>query len=110
VWVETVALHIGIGPVPLRGLAALLFLGGIVYALVSGNWGIGAIVFGLGAMVFIATQAKRYPMFRLNQWYKPGLLCIGDAAHAMSPAGGVGVNYAIQDTVATANLLAAKFR
>jgi hypothetical protein len=48
---ETVALHIGISPVPLRGLAALLFLGGIVYALVSGNWGIGAIVFGLGAMV-----------------------------------------------------------
>ena len=36
---------------PLRGLAALLFLGGIVYALVSGNWGIGAIVFGLGAVV-----------------------------------------------------------
>jgi hypothetical protein len=51
VWVETVALHIGIGPVALRGLAALLFLGGIVYALVSGNWGIGAIVFGPGAVV-----------------------------------------------------------
>jgi hypothetical protein len=48
---ETVALHIGISPVPLRGLAALLFLGGIVYALVSGNWGLGAIVFGLGAVV-----------------------------------------------------------
>jgi hypothetical protein len=48
---ETVALLIGIGPVALRGLPALLFLGGIVYALVSGNWGIGAIVFGLGAMV-----------------------------------------------------------
>ena len=42
---------------------------------------------------------------RLRQWYKPGLLCIGDAAHAMSPAGGVGVNMAIQDAVATANLL-----
>jgi hypothetical protein len=39
------------GTVPLRGLAALLFLGGMVYALVSGNWGIGAIVFGLGAVV-----------------------------------------------------------
>jgi hypothetical protein len=51
VWVETVALHIGIGPVQLRGLAALLFLGAIVYALVSGNWGIGAIVFGPGALV-----------------------------------------------------------
>lgn len=42
---------------------------------------------------------------RLRQWYKSGLLCIGDAAHAMSPAGGVGVNMAIQDAVATANLL-----
>ena len=38
----------------------------------------------------------------------PGLLCIGDAAHAMSPVGGVGVNLAVQDAVATANLLAAK--
>jgi 2-polyprenyl-6-methoxyphenol hydroxylase-like FAD-dependent oxidoreductase len=42
---------------------------------------------------------------RLKQWYRPGLLCIGDAAHAMSPAGGVGINLAIQDAVATANLL-----
>jgi 2-polyprenyl-6-methoxyphenol hydroxylase-like FAD-dependent oxidoreductase len=49
-------------------------------------------------------------MDRLERWYRPGLLCIGDAAHAMSPAGGVGVNYAIQDAVATANLLAAKLR
>jgi 2-polyprenyl-6-methoxyphenol hydroxylase-like FAD-dependent oxidoreductase len=45
---------------------------------------------------------------RLNTWSKPGLLCIGDAAHAMSPVGGVGINLAIQDAVATANLLAAK--
>ena len=44
---------------------------------------------------------------RLRQWYRPGLLCIGDAAHAMSPVGGVGINLAIQDAVATANLLAA---
>jgi 2-polyprenyl-6-methoxyphenol hydroxylase-like FAD-dependent oxidoreductase len=44
---------------------------------------------------------------RLRQWYRPGLLCIGDAAHAMSPAGGVGINLAIQDAVATARLLAA---
>ncbi|TAJ47271.1 MAG: FAD-dependent oxidoreductase [Herbiconiux sp.] len=44
---------------------------------------------------------------RLNTWYRPGLLCIGDAAHAMSPAFGVGVNYAIQDAVAAANRLAA---
>jgi 2-polyprenyl-6-methoxyphenol hydroxylase-like FAD-dependent oxidoreductase len=42
---------------------------------------------------------------RLRQWHQPGLLCIGDAAHAMSPAGGVGINLAIQDAVATANLL-----
>jgi 2-polyprenyl-6-methoxyphenol hydroxylase-like FAD-dependent oxidoreductase len=42
---------------------------------------------------------------RLRRWYRPGLLCIGDAAHAMSPAGGVGINLAIQDAVASANLL-----
>lgn len=42
---------------------------------------------------------------RLQKWYRPGLLCIGDAAHAMSPIGGVGINLAIQDAVATANLL-----
>jgi 2-polyprenyl-6-methoxyphenol hydroxylase-like FAD-dependent oxidoreductase len=43
---------------------------------------------------------------RLRQWHRPGLLCIGDAAHAMSPIGGVGINLAIQDAVAAANLLA----
>jgi 2-polyprenyl-6-methoxyphenol hydroxylase-like FAD-dependent oxidoreductase len=43
---------------------------------------------------------------RLRRWYRPGLLCIGDAAHAMSPIGGVGINLAIQDAVATANILA----
>jgi 2-polyprenyl-6-methoxyphenol hydroxylase-like FAD-dependent oxidoreductase len=43
---------------------------------------------------------------RLQQWYQPGLLCIGDAAHAMSPIGGVGVNLAVQDAVAAANILA----
>jgi len=42
---------------------------------------------------------------RLKRWHLPGLLCIGDAAHAMSPAGGVGINLAIQDGVAAANLL-----
>ena len=47
---------------------------------------------------------------RLKQWYKPGLLCIGDAAHAMSPVGGVGINLAIQDAVATANILATPLR
>lgn len=47
---------------------------------------------------------------RLARWFVPGLLCIGDAAHAMSPAFGVGVNYAIQDAVAAANLFAARLR
>jgi 2-polyprenyl-6-methoxyphenol hydroxylase-like FAD-dependent oxidoreductase len=47
---------------------------------------------------------------RLRQWYRLGLLCIGDAAHAMSPAGGVGINLAIQDAVATANLLSDPLR
>ncbi|WP_081851157.1 FAD-dependent oxidoreductase [Bradyrhizobium sp. URHD0069] len=45
---------------------------------------------------------------RLKRWTRPGLLCIGDAAHAMSPVGGVGVNLAVQDAVAAANLLAAR--
>ena len=43
---------------------------------------------------------------RLREWAKPGLLCIGDAAHAMSPIGGVGINLAVQDAVAAARLLA----
>lgn len=46
---------------------------------------------------------------RMPVWYKPGLLCIGDAAHAMSPIGGVGINFAVQDAVAAANLLIHKF-
>lgn len=44
---------------------------------------------------------------RLKDWYRPGVLCIGDAAHAMSPIGGIGINLAIQDAVAAANILAA---
>jgi 2-polyprenyl-6-methoxyphenol hydroxylase-like FAD-dependent oxidoreductase len=44
---------------------------------------------------------------RLQKWWRPGLLCIGDAAHAMSPIGGVGINMAVQDAVAAANRLAA---
>ena len=42
---------------------------------------------------------------RLRTWWRPGLLCLGDAAHAMSPIGGVGVNLAVQDAVAAANIL-----
>ena len=44
---------------------------------------------------------------RLTEWSRPGLLAIGDAAHAMSPVGGIGINLAIQDAVAAANILAA---
>jgi 2-polyprenyl-6-methoxyphenol hydroxylase-like FAD-dependent oxidoreductase len=47
---------------------------------------------------------------RLKRWYRPGVLCIGDAAHAMSPIGGVGINLAIQDAVAAANILAMPLR
>ena len=47
---------------------------------------------------------------RLKKWSRPGLICIGDAAHAMSPIGGVGINLAIQDAVATANILGPKLR
>jgi 2-polyprenyl-6-methoxyphenol hydroxylase-like FAD-dependent oxidoreductase len=47
---------------------------------------------------------------RLKKWWRPGLLCIGDAAHAMSPIGGVGINMAVQDAVAAANRLAAPLK
>jgi 2-polyprenyl-6-methoxyphenol hydroxylase-like FAD-dependent oxidoreductase len=47
---------------------------------------------------------------RLETWHKPGLLCIGDAAHAMSPVGGVGINLAIQDAIAAANILVEPLR
>jgi 2-polyprenyl-6-methoxyphenol hydroxylase-like FAD-dependent oxidoreductase len=47
---------------------------------------------------------------RLERWWRPGLLCLGDAAHAMSPIGGVGINLAIQDAVAAANRLAGPLR
>ncbi len=47
---------------------------------------------------------------RLRRWYRPGLLCIGDAAHAMSPVGGVGINLAIQDAVVAANILTKPLR
>lgn len=47
---------------------------------------------------------------RLRKWYRPGVLCIGDSAHAMSPVGGVGINLAVQDAVAAANLLSGPLR
>jgi 2-polyprenyl-6-methoxyphenol hydroxylase-like FAD-dependent oxidoreductase len=47
---------------------------------------------------------------RLRTWWKPGVLCIGDAAHTMSPIGGVGINIAIQDAVAASNILAGPLR
>jgi len=47
---------------------------------------------------------------RLRQWWRPGLICIGDAAHAMSPIGGVGINIAVQDAVAAANRLTAPLK
>jgi 2-polyprenyl-6-methoxyphenol hydroxylase-like FAD-dependent oxidoreductase len=47
---------------------------------------------------------------RLKEWHRPGLICIGDAAHAMSPVGGVGINLAVQDAVAAANILAEPLR
>ena len=71
----------------------------------------------VGAAAFLAPAVLQLRSFdevkllsvqvnRLKRWHLPGLLCIGDAAHAMSPAFGVGVNYAIQDAVAAANILA----
>jgi 2-polyprenyl-6-methoxyphenol hydroxylase-like FAD-dependent oxidoreductase len=59
---------------------------------------------------FDAVKLLTVTIDRLRQWHRPGLLCIGDAAHAMSPVGGVGVNLAVQDAVAAANILAAPLR
>ncbi|MDX6744970.1 FAD-dependent oxidoreductase [Actinocorallia sp. A-T 12471] len=56
------------------------------------------------------TSTLRVAVNRLKRWYRPGLLCLGDAAHAMSPIGGVGINLAIQDAVAAANRLARPLR
>jgi 2-polyprenyl-6-methoxyphenol hydroxylase-like FAD-dependent oxidoreductase len=55
-------------------------------------------------------RTLRVQMDRLRRWFRPGLLCIGDAAHAMSPIGGVGINLAVHDAVAAANLLVRPLR
>ena len=70
--------------------------------------GLGEVVKAIDSWDMVKLLSVRVD--RLERWYRPGLLCIGDAAHAMSPIGGVGVNYAVQDAVATANLLAEKLR
>ena len=59
---------------------------------------------------FSAVSQLTVSIDRLRTWHMPGLLCIGDAAHAMSPAGGVGINLAIQDAVAAANILSGPLR
>ncbi|MDB4894593.1 MAG: monooxygenase FAD-binding protein [Firmicutes bacterium] len=56
-------------------------------------------------VALLAVESSRVP-----RWHRPGLLLIGDAAHVMSPVGGIGINYAIQDAVAVANLLTDKLR
>jgi 2-polyprenyl-6-methoxyphenol hydroxylase-like FAD-dependent oxidoreductase len=58
-----------------------------------------------GDVKLLSVQISRMP-----RWYRDGLLCIGDAAHTMSPVGGVGINLAIQDAVAGSNLLAEALR
>ena len=55
-------------------------------------------------------RTLRVQVDRLRRWFRPGLLCIGDAAHAMSPIGGVGINLAVHDAVAAANLLVGPLR
>jgi 2-polyprenyl-6-methoxyphenol hydroxylase-like FAD-dependent oxidoreductase len=56
-------------------------------------------------IVVLSVESSRIP-----RWYRPGLLLIGDAAHVMSPIGGVGINYAVQDAVVAANVLAGKLK
>ena len=101
----------------------------VAYVLLKGSFqasrsaGIGALVRQLSAVVPAwqdrfarhLTDWKKCPVLnvessRLLVWHKPGLLLIGDAAHVMSPVGGVGINYAIGDAIETANQLAGKLK
>jgi 2-polyprenyl-6-methoxyphenol hydroxylase-like FAD-dependent oxidoreductase len=101
----------------------------VAYVLLKGSFpavrsaGLGELVRQLGEVVPAwkerfakhLTEWKQCPVLavessRLPVWHKPGLLLIGDAAHVMSPVGGVGINYAIQDAIETANQLAGKLQ
>ncbi len=64
----------------------------------------------LGGLTWDDVAPLRVQLNRLRRWWRPGLLCIGDAAHAMSPVGGVGINLAVQDAVAAARILAGPLR
>ena len=69
----------------------------------------------LGSLDTVLTDMNQFFLLsvaldRLDRWDRPGLLAIGDAAHAMSPIGGIGINLAIQDAVAAANILAGRLR
>jgi len=89
----------GFASIEARGIAA--FRAKIVAIAPGLAAGIGAI------QSFDDVKLLSVALDRLTRWSRPGLLAIGDAAHAMSPVGGVGINLAVQDAVATANILAA---
>ncbi|MDO9368740.1 MAG: FAD-dependent oxidoreductase [Sphingopyxis sp.] len=89
----------GFAPIEARGIAA--FRDKIVEIAPGLSAGIDAI------QSFDDVKLLSVALDRLTRWSRPGLLAIGDAAHAMSPVGGVGINLAVQDAVATANILAA---
>lgn len=99
----------------------------IAYLIPKGGWsevkdrGVDALRAGVAELIpFMADRAAGLDLDavsvldvrvdRLRRWYRPGLLCIGDAAHAMSPIGGVGINLAVQDAVATANRIVPALR
>ncbi|MGH6696401.1 FAD-dependent oxidoreductase [Sphingopyxis sp.] len=89
----------GFAPIEARGIAA--FRAKIVEIAPALAAGIDAI------QSFDDVKLLTVALDRLTRWSRPGLLAIGDAAHAMSPVGGVGINLAVQDAVAAANILAA---